>query len=183
MTTAEATRATLPLAAVLADLRAAHAVASGQAARNLKADVQWCLIDISRACAADPAAHARAVELARAGDADAIAALRLATRLKPLGPPSGAVVHNSVRGNFGSSFTGSAVPGGLLDHLADARRRGKGFDGAWASALVALGVTSGLWNEVLRATREAWRAAYEREQPPVGFVVLPWGDEDCGHEF
>jgi len=169
-------RAALPLAAVIDDLRSQHAGATGHVARNLKLDIRWAELDRARAITADPAAHALAVELAEEGDEDAIAALRLAAELEPLGPPTSAAVPGTARAT-GSLASGGAVPPGLLDRLAAARRHGQPFDEAWGSALAALAV-SGPWAEILRATRLAWESAYERRPAPPGCVVLAWGDED-----
>jgi hypothetical protein len=57
----------------------------------------------------------------------------------------------------------------LRDHLAASRRRGLPFEWAWLNACAALvpdeppnpGAAA-----VLSATREVWRACYERRPPP-----------------
>jgi len=180
MTTATRS-SSLPLAAVIADLRGQLDDASNARERAVvKADIRWAEIDQAREVAGDPDAHALAAALARAGDQEAIAALRRADELGP--PPVPQLVggfHNAVRGNVGSAlFTGSAVPVDLLDRLAAARRRGETFDSAWGEALAARGATSGLWLEVLRCTRPAWEAAFYRTNASAGYAVARWDADE-----
>lgn len=59
----------------------------------------------------------------------------------------------------------------LRDKLAAARRDGRGFDHAWHDALphatqAAIDRTERFrWSEAFESTRDAWRAAYLREEP------------------
>jgi len=173
VSTATATRATLPLAAVIADLRGQRADASGQEARNLVGDLRWALIDQARALQADEHARAVAEEMAAEGDQEAAEALRLAHELEPLPPPS------LVRGNFGCglAISGGAVPPGLVAVLAAHRADGLPFGTSWVLALSELRADRGPGRAILEATRPAWRASYYRATAPAGFNVVAWGDD------
>jgi hypothetical protein len=60
----------------------------------------------------------------------------------------------------------------LLDRLAEARRQGLAFEDVWPDALAAAlapippGVERRAWLAALTETQPAWRAGWERGQPP-----------------
>lgn len=168
------TAAKLPLADTIAALRQALDSTYGAERRGLAGDLRWALVDQARLVRDDLAVLELALNLAEAGDEDAIEALKLADELEPLeAAPASAGQPTSLT----SPTIALLQLDELVSELAAHRRAGLDFAEAWQRATAQFGLTGQL-ARTLRWSRPAWKASYERANPPAGFQLSAWSEAE-----
>ncbi len=171
--------ASLPLASTIAELRRkVELVRNGEgragerrnAVRSACLDVRWAQLDQATMIRDNLAALERALVLAEAGDADAVAALERVGKLAAWEEPRSAVAGRDNTIPISTELDLSE----LVDVLAELRRHGYDFDRAWATALERVDLAEEDLLRCVKWSAPAWEAAYRRQLPPRGFGLTRW---------